>query len=108
MYKQQFRKPILSGRTHFDGHLCCAMKTCSFLRRWDNIPPSIRRRGLSPGGGVSVVPDDTGCGNPTMCMLLKIRTGEVVMKPHERAELDVRVHFSRQGFVVKTMDGSEL
>jgi hypothetical protein len=32
----------------------------------------------------------------------------VVIKPHEKAEVDVRVHFPRLGFVVKVVDGSKL
>jgi hypothetical protein len=66
------------------------------------------QRGLIPGASVSVVPDDTGRGNPTMGKLVKIGSEEVVIKPDGKAELDVRVHFPRLGFVVKTINGSKL
>jgi glutathione S-transferase len=66
------------------------------------------QRGLIPGASVSVVPDDTGRSNPTMGMLLKIGSEEVAIKPNDKAELDVRAHFPRLGFVVKTMEGSRL
>jgi hypothetical protein len=32
----------------------------------------------------------------------------VVIKPHGKAEVDVRVHFPRLGFVVKIAEGSKL
>ena len=66
------------------------------------------QRGLVPGVGVSIVPDDTGRGNPTTGTLIKIGSEEVIIKPNEKAELDVRVHFPRLGFVVKTTNGSKL
>jgi hypothetical protein len=58
---------------------------------------------LVPGVHVSVAPDDTGCGNPTLGTLVKIGIEEVVIKPHEKAEVDVLVHFPRLGFVVKVV-----
>jgi len=66
------------------------------------------RRGMMPGVGVSVVPDDTGRGNPTKGTLVKIGSEEVVIKPDEKAELDVRIHFPRLGFVVKVPKGSKM
>ncbi|KAG9186312.1 hypothetical protein G6011_02868 [Alternaria panax] len=49
------------------------------------------QRGLVRGVNVSIVPDDTGRGNPTMGTLVNIGSEEVVIKPHEEAELDVRL-----------------
>jgi hypothetical protein len=66
------------------------------------------QRGLVPGVGVTIVPDDTGRDNPTIGTLVKIGSEEVVIKPNENAELGVRVHFPRLGFVVKTTSGSKL
>lgn len=66
------------------------------------------RRGMVPGVGVSVVPDDTGRGNPTKGTLVKIGSEEVVIKPHEKAELDVRIHFPRLGFIVKVAKESKM
>jgi hypothetical protein len=66
------------------------------------------QRDLVPGVNVSVAPDDTGRNNPTVGTLVKIGVEEVVIKPHEKAEVDVRVHFPRLGFVVKVVDGSKL
>ena len=66
------------------------------------------RRGMVPGASVSVVPDDTGRGNPTKGTLVKIGSEEVVIKPDEKAELDVRIHFPRLGFIVKVLKGSKM
>jgi len=66
------------------------------------------RRGMVPGASVSVVPDDTGRGNPTKGTLVKIGSEEVVIKPDEKAELDVRIHFPRLGFIVKVPKGSKM
>ena len=66
------------------------------------------RRGMVPGVAVSVVPDDTGRGNPTKGTLVKIGSEEVVIKPLEKAELDVRIHFPRLGFIVKVPKGSKM
>jgi hypothetical protein len=43
-----------------------------------------------------------------MGTLVKIGSEEVVIKPEEMGELDVRIHFPRLGFVVKAMGGSKL
>jgi len=66
------------------------------------------RRGMIPGVGVSVVPDDTGRGNPTKGTLVKMGSEELVIKPDEKAELDVRIHFPRLGFIVKVPKGSKM
>jgi hypothetical protein len=66
------------------------------------------QRDLVPGVSVSVTPDDTGRNNPTVGTLVKIGVEEVVIKPHEKAEVEVRVHFPRLGFVVKVVDGAKL
>ena len=66
------------------------------------------RRGMVPGVGGSGVPDDTGRGNPTKGTLIKIGSEEVVIKPDEKAELDVRIHFPRLGFIVKVVKGSKI
>jgi hypothetical protein len=66
------------------------------------------QRDLVVGASVSVAPDDTGRDNPTLGTLVKIGVEEVVIKPHDKAELDVRVHFPRLGFVVKVVEGAKL
>jgi len=66
------------------------------------------QRGLVPGVSVSVAPDDTGKDNPTVGTLVRIGVEEVVITPNERAEVDVRVHFPRLGFVVKGVEGARL
>jgi hypothetical protein len=66
------------------------------------------QRGLLPGATVSVAPDDTGRDDPTYGTLVKIGVEEVVIKPTEGGELDVRIHFPRLGFVVKVVEGSKL
>jgi hypothetical protein len=60
------------------------------------------QRGLEPGVVVSVVPDDTGRGDPTIGKLVKIGVEEVVIKPETRGKLEVRIHFPRLGFAVKS------
>lgn len=66
------------------------------------------QHGLIPGVSVSVAPDDTGRDNPTLGRLVKIGVEEVVIIPHDKAEVDVRIHFPRLGFVIKVVDGSKL
>jgi hypothetical protein len=65
-------------------------------------------RGLVPGVSVSIAPDDTGRDNPTVGTLVRIGVEEVVVRPNEKAEVGVRVHFPRLGFVVKVVEGSRL
>lgn len=66
------------------------------------------QRGLVPGASVSVVPDDTGRDNPTEGKLVRIGVEEVVIEPVGEAEISVRIHFPRVGFVVRVLDGSRL
>lgn len=66
------------------------------------------QRGLVPGVSVSIAPDDTGRDNPTVGTLITLGVEEVVITPVEKAELDVRIHFPRLGFVVKVVEGSRL
>lgn len=65
-------------------------------------------RGLKNGARVSIAPDDTGRENPTIGTLVKIGVEEVVIAPAEKAEMEVRVHFPRLGFVVKVVEESKL
>ncbi|KAF2785837.1 hypothetical protein K505DRAFT_330757 [Melanomma pulvis-pyrius CBS 109.77] len=74
----------------------------------DQHPILDLQRGLVPGVAVAVAPDDTGRDDPTLGTLVKIGIEEVVIKPTERGELDVRLHFPRLGFVVKIVEGSRL
>ncbi|KAJ4304876.1 hypothetical protein N0V90_000404 [Kalmusia sp. IMI 367209] len=67
-----------------------------------------KQRGLVPWAVVSVAPDDTGRDNPTVGRLVKIGVEEVIIKPLEKCEIDVEVHFPKVGFVVRTVDGSKL
>jgi hypothetical protein len=67
-----------------------------------------RRTGLVEGALVSVVPDDTGRGNPSVGRLVEVGVEEVVIRPEERGEVDVYVHFPRVGFVVKRVERSNL
>lgn len=62
------------------------------------------QRGLRPGAMVSVVPDDTGRGDPTIGKLVAIGVEEVIIEPETKGDLKVRVHFPRLGFVVKLSD----
>lgn len=66
------------------------------------------QRGFVEGASVSVVPDDTGRGNPTVGILIKIGVEEVVIRPVEKAEIEVQVHFPRLGFLVRVVEGSKL
>lgn len=66
------------------------------------------RRNLVPGRLVSVVPDDTGRGDPTIGRLIDIGIEEVVIEPEKRGEVAVCLHFPRIGFVVKDLEGSRL
>jgi hypothetical protein len=67
-----------------------------------------KQRGLLPGVLVSVAPDDTGRGNPTVGTLVRIGVEEVVIQPIKAAEMEVRIHFPRLGFVVKVVEESRL
>jgi hypothetical protein len=67
------------------------------------------QRGLVPSALVSITPDDTGRDNPTLGTLVKIGVEEVVITPEGQGEMEVRIHFPRLGFVVKTVgQGSNL
>ncbi|KAH7371658.1 hypothetical protein BKA66DRAFT_181058 [Pyrenochaeta sp. MPI-SDFR-AT-0127] len=66
------------------------------------------QRGLEPGVSVSITPDDIGRANPTLGTLVKLGVEEVVITPNESAELDIRIHFPRLGFIVKVIEGSKL
>lgn len=66
------------------------------------------RRGLVEGALVSVVPDDTGRGNPTVGRLVYVGVEEVIIRPQERGDVDVFLHFPRVGFVVKGVEVSKL
>jgi hypothetical protein len=57
---------------------------------------------------LSIAPDDTGRDNPTVGTLVRIGVEEVVIRPNEKAEVGVRVHFPRLGFVVRVVEGSRL
>jgi glutathione S-transferase len=65
------------------------------------------QRGLKRGAMVSVVPDDTGRGDPTIGELVSIGVEEVVVEPETKGEVEVRIHFPRLGFVVKKWNGEE-
>jgi hypothetical protein len=65
------------------------------------------KNGLVKGAVISVAPDDTGRGNPTIGELVTITPEEVVIKPVaveagvDAAVGEVRLHFPRLGFVIK-------
>ena len=71
------------------------------------------RNGLSHGAQVSIAPDDTGRGSPTLGTLLAITAEEVVISPQDidgKAPWvgSVRIHFPRLGFVVRHSTKSRL
>ncbi|KAF2001792.1 hypothetical protein P154DRAFT_619154 [Amniculicola lignicola CBS 123094] len=66
------------------------------------------KQGLVQGAVVSIAPDDTGRDSPTMGILEKIGVDEVVIRPMEPAEMDVRIHFPRLGFVVRPIESPRL
>ncbi|KAF2437229.1 hypothetical protein P171DRAFT_437920 [Karstenula rhodostoma CBS 690.94] len=66
------------------------------------------RIGLVEGALVTVVPDDTGRGNPTVGTLVGVGVEEVIIKPERRGEVGVCMHFPRVGFVIKGVEGSKL
>ena len=65
-------------------------------------------RGLVPGASVSIAPDDTGRDHPTLGKLVAIGVEEVVIEPEAEREVDVRVHFPRLGFVVRSVGETKL
>lgn len=70
------------------------------------------RNGLVAGAKVSVAPDDTGRGSPTEGTLLAIGPEEVVISPDKIGDGprvgEVRIHFSRIGFVVRSRGAAKL
>jgi len=71
------------------------------------------RNGLSLGAQVSIAPDDTGRGSPTIGTLVALTAEEVVISPQEidgKAPLvgSVRLHFPRIGFVARPTAKSRL
>lgn len=72
-----------------------------------------RQNGLSLGSEVSIAPDDTGRGSPTLGKLLAITAEEVVISPQDidgKAPWvgEIRVHFPRLGFVIRPTTKSRL
>jgi len=70
-----------------------------------------KKNGLIEGALVSVAPDDTGRDDPTIGTLVALSPEEVVIKPvplEKPAEIAVRVHFPRLGFVVRPVDRAKL
>lgn len=65
-------------------------------------------RELVKGRLVSIAPDDTGRDDPTAGTLVALGVEEVVIRPVARGDMDVRIHFPRLGFVVKTVDSLKL
>ncbi|KAF2125675.1 hypothetical protein P153DRAFT_425500 [Dothidotthia symphoricarpi CBS 119687] len=63
------------------------------------------QRGLVPGVRVRVAPDDTGRGDGTVGVLVGIGVEEVVVAAGGEAEVGVRIHFPRLGFVVRVLEG---
>ncbi|KAJ9661895.1 hypothetical protein H2198_001647 [Neophaeococcomyces mojaviensis] len=76
------------------------------------------RIGLRIGTKVSIVPDDTGRGDPTVGKLVAISPEEAVIEPDEpevvgkkgrRARIErVRLHFPKVGFVIQPMKEAKL
>ncbi|KAK0367266.1 hypothetical protein LTR91_005220 [Friedmanniomyces endolithicus] len=70
-----------------------------------------RKCGLVEGSLVSVPPDDTGMNDPTVGTLVALSPEEVVIKPQaldKAAEVEVRVHFPRLGFVIRLAERAKL
>ncbi|KAK0260617.1 hypothetical protein LTR91_000589 [Friedmanniomyces endolithicus] len=70
-----------------------------------------RKCGLVEGSLVSVAPDDTGMNDPTIGTLVALSSEEVVIKPQaldKAAEIEVRVHFPRLGFVIRLAERAKL
>lgn len=99
-----------------DGRWKVALSECEFLKVEEVLVPTASepnweldgQRGLRRGVRVSVAPDDTGRDCPTLGVLVALGVEEVVIRPIEKGEVDVRIHFPRLGFVVKVLDGSVL
>ena len=66
------------------------------------------QRGLVQGAMVSIAPDDTGKDDPTIGTLVRIGVEEVIIRPSEPGEVDVRIHFPRLGFRVRVVEGARL
>ena len=67
--------------------------------------------GLKIGTDVSIYPDETGRFDPTVGQLIAASPEEFVIKPRALevpAQLDVRVHFPRLGFVARPVSGAKL
>ena len=69
--------------------------------------------GLDIGTEVSIAPDDTGRGDPTVGRLVALSTEEVVVNPRSLPEaqilaVDIRLHFPRLGFVVRPTSNAKL
>lgn len=67
--------------------------------------------GLAEGSMVSIAPDDTGRDDPTVGTLVALSPEEVVIKPRaleKPAQVEIRIHFPRLGFVVRAVDTVKL
>ncbi|KAK5051592.1 hypothetical protein LTR84_003244 [Exophiala bonariae] len=71
------------------------------------------RNGLLLGSQVSIAPDDTGRGSPTVGDLIAITAEEVVISPQDiggnvPSVGEIRIHFPRLGFVTRPVTKSRL
>lgn len=71
------------------------------------------RNGIKPGSVVSIAPDDTGRGSPTIGKLLAITPEEIVLSPdgiggQGPAVGEVRVHFPKIGFAIRPVSQAQL
>ncbi|KAF2742792.1 hypothetical protein M011DRAFT_452606 [Sporormia fimetaria CBS 119925] len=62
-------------------------------------------RGLKMGSMVQVAPDDTGRGDPVFGKVLALGVEEVVVEPERKGSVEIRIHFPRVGFTVRTVAG---
>jgi hypothetical protein len=83
---------------HSCSHLACSYFTYCHLRHASATPEILRHaERLVQTLSAIIVPYDIGRVNPPMATWVKIGTEKMAMKPQERAELDVGLHYPRLG-----------
>ena len=123
---------LMSWFSSFETHIAQLASTESKDRDWNSVVASMREApdlgepsssllptlnegqaeidvnaGIKTGKIVSIYPEETGRFDPTVGELLAASPEEFIIKPkvlEKPAELDVRVHFPRLGFVARPVD----
>ncbi|KAK4569460.1 hypothetical protein LTR86_003223 [Recurvomyces mirabilis] len=111
--------PSVENKDPDFGEVITQIKSSQSLGRKSLLLPTPRsshaeldkKCGLEEGALVSVAPDDTGRGDPSIGTLVALSPEEIVVKPmplEKAADVEVRMHFPRLGFTIRRVDNAKL